>query len=457
MKPKISSIAFALLGAALFVGAAMPALSLTQPGGTQNGAERRRRPNPPAPSTPNPNCTIILPVNPLSAEGLATPYRFTATDPANGECNEANAAQSAFVQAAILDPASGAISIYSPLVIDRDSSPAIAPVKPTLPAGAIVALWFGYDGTNLTLQASPGGNLADAHCVNGIRGNVFTQFAYCNAPEFFAAANSAVQNGKLHVPPLERASDGATCPTVRDFFIVDQDQSDNLPTMYLATASGRIAQDTAANRAALPHATPLGNPSDNRLLDVYVDPVIGCHAWNVPDLADPGKLVPGLALNEIQARLHQATPVALVPLGDPMAEINGAPSLLKTDAYRIGVDQPPAFSDRDADTGRYCRQMLRIAPARMMLNETALTDAASPDPDTANSLYAFMAQRFVASYELLNCKSIINQTDPVSVVTDAAGVAISTNIDSTALATILGALEPTKLEDDTIDSAARSR
>jgi hypothetical protein len=293
--------------------------------------------------------------------------------------------------------------------------------------------------------------------VNGTSGSLFTQFAYCNAPAFFAAANAAIQSGKLTVPPLTRAADGATCPTVRDFFIVDQDQSDNLPTTYLARADGRTAQNTAANREAMPHATMLGNPSDNRLVDVYVDPVIGCHAWNVPDLADPGTLVPGLALNEIQARMYQGTPVALMPLGDPMTQVNGADNLQKTNAYRAGVNQPAARNNLDADTGRYCRQILRIAPARMLLNETALIDAASPDPDAANSLYTFLAQRLVASYQLLNCQAIIHKAIPLSVVTDAAGVATSASFDTTALATILSALEPSKLEDDALDSAARSR
>ncbi|HZT34731.1 MAG TPA: hypothetical protein VFA15_02335, partial [Nitrososphaera sp.] len=35
-----------------------------------------------AATTPNPDCTITLPSNPLSAQGLATPYQLGATDPA---------------------------------------------------------------------------------------------------------------------------------------------------------------------------------------------------------------------------------------------------------------------------------------------------------------------------------------------------------------------------------------
>ena len=69
---------------------------------------------PPTDANPNPNCTLIVPPAPLSAAGLATPYRFVATNPGAGACHEANPDQSAFVEAAILDPATGAISRLPP-------------------------------------------------------------------------------------------------------------------------------------------------------------------------------------------------------------------------------------------------------------------------------------------------------------------------------------------------------
>src|SRR5689334_20818814 len=50
---------------------------------------------------PNPDCTLIVPPNPLTAQGLATPYQLTATDANDGPCNETNTAQSAFVEAAV--------------------------------------------------------------------------------------------------------------------------------------------------------------------------------------------------------------------------------------------------------------------------------------------------------------------------------------------------------------------
>jgi hypothetical protein len=408
-------------------------------------------------AVPNANCTLIVPPDPFSAKGLATPYELTATDPGMGPCSESNTAQSAFVQAAIFDPATNSISIYNPLVIDKGDYPLVPPVLPTLPAGAIVATWFGYNGDDLTLRASPGNSLASAKCVNGSNGNVFGQFSYCNAPAFFAAANAAIASGQLKVPALGTANDGKPCPTVRDFFVVDQDQSDNLPTLYLVSPRGHLSQFTKKNQAAHTSSVPLGNPSDNRLTDAFVDPAMGCKPWTAPDLADPGSMVSALPLNELQARMTQPAPVAIVPGGDPMTLVNGNLSLTKTNLYRQGVDMPTGNSYFDVDTARYCRELLRIAPQRMLANQKALSAFASPDTGAANTMYTFLAQRFVATYQLLDCATLVNESDPVSVTLNKQGVAVSAAVNTAALNRIVQKFSPQKAEDDTADSIARER
>ena len=425
----------------------------------QSAAAAAANPGPTAASSavPNPNCTLIIPPDPLSAKGLSTPYQLTATDPALGGCSESNTAQSAFVQAAIFDPATSSISIYSPLVVDKGDNPLVPPVLPTPPAGAIVGIWFGYNGDDLTLRAAPGQSLGDARCVNGSNGSVFGQFAYCNAPAFFTAANAAITAGKLKVPAAGTAIDGKPCPTVRDFFIVDQDQSDNLPTLYLVSPRGHLSQFTKKNRAQHTSSIPLGNPSDNRLTDAFVDPAMGCKPWMAPDLADPGSMVPALALNELQARMTQPAPVAIVPAGDPMTLVNGNPSLTKTNLYRLGNDMPVGNSYFDGDTGRYCRQMLRIAPQRMLANQKALTAFATPDAGAANSLYTFLAQRFVAAYQLLECSALVNAPDPVSVTVNRAGVAVSATVNTAALNRIVQRFAGLQAEDDAADSIQRER
>ncbi len=380
----------------------------------------------------NGDCTLIVPQHPLTAQGLAKPYQLVATNAHNGPCNEANNGQTAFVQAAIIDPVSGHISVYDPLVIDQGTQPAMAPVLPTLPNKAIVGIWFGFNGNNLTLQDSQG-SLQQGHCVNGLNGSIFGQVSYCNAPAFFSVANQEIQQGKLLPPAIGQAKDGEPCPTVRDFSLVDQDQSDNVTTMYLATGSGRIAQMTTANIKTLQGAQKLFNGSDNGLLDSFVDPALGCSPWMVQNLADQGNSATALPLDELQAAAHQASPVALVPLGDPMVLVNGKENLNKVNAYRVGVNQPLAFNFSEASTATYCSNLLAIAPQRLLLDAHFTKAFASPDTAVANSLFTFLAQRFVTTYSAneLKCQKRIGQFDPVSVKTDPNGVAIAATINGT--------------------------
>src|SRR6266705_5099353 len=242
----IVSLAIALIGAVVFL---LPSL----------GSH--------AAAAVNGDCTLIVPAQPLTAQGLATPYQLVATNPDNGPCNEGNAGQAAFVQAAVIDPATGKIAIYDPLVIDKETQPALLPVVPVLPQGAVVSIWFGSNGNTLTLQGTDN-SLEEGNCVNGVNDSIFGQFSYCNATAFFQAANTAIQKGKLVPPPLGKAKDGLPCPTVRDFSIVDQDQSDNVTTIYLVTGNGQTAQMNAANASALQNTQVQHNGSDNRLLAI---------------------------------------------------------------------------------------------------------------------------------------------------------------------------------------------
>jgi hypothetical protein len=196
------------------------------------------------------NCVLTIPPNPLTAEGLASPYKMTG-------CNQINFGdEGCFVEATILDPATGDISVYNPLVINQDQNVAgvdfIAPVVPTLPANAVVGIWFGSNAVTLTLAGTTNG------CVNGDGNSIFGQFAYCNAPEFFTAAETAVSAGLLKIPAPGSTTKAATvqpCPVVRDFRVVDMDQSDNVDSTYLLINGTVLAQNTAANAAANKNST----------------------------------------------------------------------------------------------------------------------------------------------------------------------------------------------------------
>jgi hypothetical protein len=373
-------------------------------------------------------CTLVVPADPLSAKGLATPYEML------GPCHESNPDTAAFVQSTVLDPATGAVSVYDPLVVDRGKLPAVAPAVPKLPAGAVVGLWFGFNGDNLLLKGTDG-SLTKAACVNGLGRSHFGQFAYCHAKPFFDAAQTAMKAGRLKVPPLGTAADGRPCPTVRDFSLVDMDQSDNVTSTYLFLRDGSTAQNTAGNEAALATmgAQILINGSDNALLDDFVDPALGCTPYTAPDLAQPGRLTTSLALNELQASAYQAVPSALVPVNDPMTVIDGKASIDKTDLYRAGVGQPPATT---ADTAKaYCTDLVNVGPARVRLDRGLTRRAKSPDTGAANNLFTFLAQRLNGSFDELGCGSLMHRKNPVTLVTNKDGVVVDAHLEAASTGT----------------------
>ncbi|MGC9669001.1 hypothetical protein ACNTMW_20890 [Planosporangium sp. 12N6] len=363
-------------------------------------------------------CTLVVPADPLSAAGLATPYELM------GPCHEADPDTAAFVQGTIIDPATGQVSVYDPLVVDRGKRPAVAPARPSLPAGAVVGLWFGFNGDNLVLRGTSD-SLAAGRCVNGLGASAFGQFAYCNAGAFFAAASSAVAAGRLTIPHPGTARNGLPCPTVRDFGLVDMDQSDNVTSTYLFLADGSTAQNTAANRAALAArgAKIVINGSDNALLDDFVDPALGCTPYTAPDLAQPGRTTTALALNELQAAAFQAEPVALVPISDPMATVDGRTSVAKANLYRAGVGQRPVDSAVDRPEA-YCRNVATAGPARVQADRALTRRASSPNPGVASDLFAFLAQRLAGTFDELGCGKLLKVPNPVTVVTDKKGVAV---------------------------------
>ena len=145
---------------------------------------------------------------------------------------------------------------------------AIPPKIPKLPKNSIVGLWFGANSESITLTGDIKG------CVNGLSStDIFGQFAYCNAPEFFQAVQAARRAGKVTIPRLGMDVNGNPCPTTRYFGIIDQDQSDNVLTTYLQTKGGRFAQATRANRNRLKNSTEISNGSDNALVASILDPV----------------------------------------------------------------------------------------------------------------------------------------------------------------------------------------
>jgi hypothetical protein len=360
------------------------------------------------------NCSIAVPANPLSAQGLATPYQL-----GNG-CTMATATEQAFVEATILAP-NGSVQVYNPLVIDAGTQPAAAPAAPTIAAGSSVIINFGFNGTNLVLT---GAGAQQGNCVDAVGQSVFGQVATCNAVSFYNAANAAIARGALQVPAAGTANDGQACPTVRAFEIVDQDQSDNVISQYLVTANGQTAQATAANKTALAGSQLIINGSDNALLAAFVDPANGCTAFTAPDATNPNGTAGSEALNELSARVNQKGTIALVPTNDEMTLVNGNMSIAKTNAYRSMMDQPLlGFGTSAASVAAsYCQNLVNIQPARSQLDMTAEAAFGSPVPAVGNNLSTFLGNRLAMSFTNLNCGDF-GLTNPSTPTLDGNGVA----------------------------------
>jgi hypothetical protein len=85
------------------------------------------------------------------------------------------------------------------------------------------------------------------------------------------------------------------------FDMVDQDQSDNVTSVYLLTPSGRTAQATAADQARMTGSKVLTNGSDNALIDKFMDPALGCTPFMAPDLGNNNAPATSQALDELLA------------------------------------------------------------------------------------------------------------------------------------------------------------
>ncbi|MDQ2815756.1 MAG: hypothetical protein M3Z75_28895 [Actinomycetota bacterium] len=395
----------------------------------------------------NVNCDIVVPAHPLSAAGLATPYQLTGpngTSPAASGCQMTNAANlGAFVQATILNPRTGALSVYNPLVVTQGTTPAIAPVVPKLPRNAIVTIDFGFNGTSLTQVGATPRALAQGRCVNGLNGSVFGQVSFCNGVNFFRTAFALERAGRLAVPAAGTSAKivstagatgtGTTCPTTRNYDMIDQDPSDNVTTLYLLDpATGQTAVDTAANAANLTGAQVLVNGSDNALLDDFIDPLFGCTPFEAPDLGNNGTPASAQALDELLSAKNQPAAAALVPESDEMVlDANGQLDPAKTNLYRSEIGEAPVSvrTNLSSSPMAFCQNMVNLQTPFLAANQTLLATGNSPVAAVGDNLLTFLANRLNMSFANLGCKNF-GLTNTVTVVLNGAGAAMSATFNT---------------------------
>jgi hypothetical protein len=216
--------------------------------------------------------------------------------------------------------------------------------------------------------------------------------------------------------------------------MIDQDPSDNVTTEYLLNpATGQTAQDTTSNAGNIPGSMLLLNGSDNTLLDLFMDPVLGCTPFQAPDLANNDQPTSSQALDELLAERNEPRIPALVPENDEMTlDGNGDLDAAKTDLYRAEVGQP--LINRSNSTfdspAMYCQNMVNIQTPFLAANQTLLAGGQAPVTAVGDNLLTFLANRLNMSFTNLGCQNF-GLTNPVTVSLNSAGAAVAATFNTT--------------------------
>ncbi|KAF9331774.1 hypothetical protein BG006_005398 [Podila minutissima] len=281
------------------------------------------------------NCILQLPTNPLTAEGLSTPFILV-----KGSCDQNNPNHRVFVEATIFDPNTKTFSVYLPLVINEGTQPAIEPVVPTLPQNAVVSLWVRAKANSITLTGST------QTCVE----------ASCNAPAFFSAVQAADEGQGIIIPHVGYDKMGRPCPTTRFFGVIAR-------TTYLQTNGGQFAQATEANRNALKQFTEISSGSDNVRKSAFSERALGCTPLQAPSMMEQGVMLSSMALNEL---------------------FNNQPSLNKANTYRRGGRKHSTGgnfrkrSSHSSGSGVDCLAVANIPPPAVDIDNTTVNTKFGP-------------------------------------------------------------------------------
>lgn len=271
------------------------------------------------------NCILQLPKNPLTAEGLATPFILV-----NGNCNQTNPNHQVFVEATIFDPDTKTFGVYHPLVINegntfktqcvscessmdvwerntyskKNMNPliwiqirlhffryAFLPLGSRLSGRSFfwedmergiiiysVNLYFFTYITGTQPAIKPVVPTLPSNAVVGLwvraKANSVTLTgstqtcvdASCNAHAFFSAVQAADGGQGVVIPPVGNDKFRRRCTTTRSFGVIVQ-------TAYLQTNGGQFAQATEANRNALKQFSEISSGSENVRKSAFIERV----------------------------------------------------------------------------------------------------------------------------------------------------------------------------------------
>jgi hypothetical protein len=178
-------------------------------------------------------------------------------------------------------------------------------------------------------------------------------------------------------------------------------------------------------------STLLLNGSDNTLLDLFLDPVLGCTPFQVPDLANNDMPTSSQALDELLAAKNQRAVPALVPENDEMVLVNNEFNVAKADLYRAEIGQAPVswVNNRFDSPAMFCQNMLNTQTPFLAANQALLATGQSPVTGVGDNLFTFMANRLSMSFVNLACQDF-GLANPVTVTLNGDGAAVAATFNT---------------------------
>jgi hypothetical protein len=235
------------------------------------------------------------------------------------------------------------------------------------------------------------------------------------------------------IPSAGGMGTGQECPVTRNFEVAGQDSGDNVTDEYLLNPlTGQTAQDTTSNAGNMAGPTLLQSRGDNALLDRFLDPVLGCTPFQVPDLDNNDVPTSSPVLDEILSGAYQPKVAALVPENDEIVlgsddQFDAA----KTDLYRAELGQAPinGQSNQTSDPAMYCQNIVDIQTPFLAANQQLLATGQSPATAAGDNLLTFMANELNMSFTSLACQNF-GLTNPVTLTRNAAGTVVTATFNT---------------------------
>ena len=366
-------------------------------------------------------CGLIVPENPLSYQGLNTPYILKSFTGNAADCSVLDQRTTVFVEIVIFDISASTFYIYNPLVVNRLKQIKIYDEIPQLPDQNIVGIWFGSNGVTFKLIDS-NNSLHFGDCIDGYNGSIFGNFAYCNARIFF----TTISKYRISIPNIGKTVNGFTCLTTRSFEFNEQYQISNVISSYIVLNSYKIVMKTIKNLSIFKPLFIIISKSNGYILNNYISIATGCTIFAGYDFTEQFIMKTSMILNEIYASLDVEQ--VFIPSTHPSVTIDGVPNLNKLNLYRIGLNQSTVSEIDYNDSRLYCDGIYKKTPIFLYKHHDLLNNYITPDETLGNSLLNVMISRFLTSWNTYNCTEVLKVEFPIKYLKDYNNVIVYNNV-----------------------------